>query len=64
MASAPTPARISSAISGGTDFTDGNLPQYPAAFAKDLDGVMSVSAVGPSLAELLQLAVRARSSVG
>jgi serine protease len=38
------------AIAAGNSYEQGNLPQYPAAYAADIDGVMSVTAVGPSLA--------------
>lgn len=37
------------AIAMGNEFEDGNPVEYPAAYAADLDGVMSVGAVGPSL---------------
>ncbi len=37
------------AIAMGNAFEDGNPVEYPAADAADLDGVMSVGAVGPSL---------------
>jgi serine protease len=38
------------AISAGNNFETGNPPQYPASFAADLDGVMAVASVGPTLA--------------
>jgi serine protease len=38
------------AIAMGNEYEDGNPISYPAAYAADLDGVMSVGAVGPSLA--------------
>lgn len=37
------------AIAMGNDFEDGNPTSYPAAYAPELDGVMSVAAVGRSL---------------
>jgi serine protease len=37
------------AIAAGNDFEDGNPAQYPAGFAKDIDGAISVAAVGPTL---------------
>ena len=37
------------AIAGGNAFTHGNPPDYPANYAADIDGAMSVAAVGPSL---------------
>ncbi|MEO8070492.1 MAG: S8 family serine peptidase [Acidobacteriota bacterium] len=37
------------AISVGNDFDDGNQVEYPAAYATEIDGVMSVGAVGKSL---------------
>jgi serine protease len=37
------------AIAAGNSYADGNAPQYPAAFAKTIDGAMAVSAVGRSL---------------
>jgi len=37
------------AIAMGNEFEDGNPVEYPAAYAADLDGVMSVGAVGRSL---------------
>jgi serine protease len=37
-------------ISMGNAYEDGNPVEYPAAYAADIDGVMSVGAVGPSLA--------------
>jgi serine protease len=33
------------AIAGGNDFRDGNRPSYPAFYAAEIDGVMSVAAV-------------------
>lgn len=33
-------------LSGGNDFEDGNPTDYPAAYAKDMDGAMAVAAVG------------------
>jgi serine protease len=38
------------AIAAGNSYQDGNPVEYPAAYAADLDGVMAVGAVGPSLA--------------
>ena len=38
------------AIAMGNAYEDGNPVEYPAAYAKDIEGVMSVGAVGPSLA--------------
>jgi serine protease len=37
------------ALSAGNSYEQGNLPDYPATYARDIDGVMSVAAVGPSL---------------
>jgi len=37
------------AIAMGNEFLDGNPTEYPAAYARDIDGVMSVGAVGRSL---------------
>jgi serine protease len=37
------------AISMGNAYEDGNPVEYPAAYAAEFDGVMSVGAVGPSL---------------
>ena len=37
------------AISAGNDFEEGNPVDYPAAYAAEIDGVMSVGAVGPTL---------------
>jgi len=37
------------AIAMGNEFEDGNPVDYPAAYAADIDGVMSVGALGPSL---------------
>ena len=37
------------AIAMGNAYEDGNPVEYPAAYAKDIEGVMSVGAVGPSL---------------
>ena len=37
------------AIAMGNEYEDGNPTEYPAAYAADIDGVMSVGAVGPSL---------------
>jgi serine protease len=37
------------AISGGNNHDQGNAPNYPANYAADIDGVMSVGAVGQSL---------------
>jgi serine protease len=37
------------ATSMGNEYEDGNAVSYPAAYAADIDGVMSVGAVGPSL---------------
>ncbi len=37
------------AIAMGNAYEDGNPVAYPAAYAKDIEGVMSVGAVGPSL---------------
>jgi serine protease len=36
-------------IAAGNNHDDGNAPQYPAYYAADIDGVMSVGAVGQSL---------------
>ncbi len=36
------------ALSAGNDFRSGNTVDYPAAYAKDLDGAMAVGAVGTS----------------
>ncbi len=38
------------AIAMGNEYEDGNPVDYPAAYATEFDGVMSVGAVGPSLA--------------
>ena len=38
------------AIAMGNAYEDGDPVEYPAAYAKDIEGVMSVGAVGPSLA--------------
>ena len=38
------------AISAGNDFEDGNPVEYPAAYAAEIDGVMSVGAIGPTRA--------------
>ena len=37
------------AIAMGNEFLDGNPTDYPAAYARDIDGVMSVGAVGRTL---------------
>jgi serine protease len=37
------------AIAAGNSYESGNAPQYPAAYAPDIDGVMAVGAVGRSL---------------
>jgi serine protease len=37
------------AIAMGNEYEDGNPVEYPAAYAAELDGVMSVGALGPSL---------------
>jgi serine protease len=37
------------AIAGGNEYEEGNPVEYPAAFAPEIDGVMSVGAVGRSL---------------
>jgi serine protease len=37
-------------ISMGNSYEDGNPVEYPAGYASSIDGVMSVGAVGPSLA--------------
>jgi serine protease len=37
------------AIAGGNEFEDGNPVEYPAALAANIDGVMSVGAVGRTL---------------
>ena len=37
------------AIAMGNEYEDGNPTEYPAAYAADIAGVMSVGAVGPSL---------------
>lgn len=34
------------AIAAGNEFEDGNPPSYPAVYARDIDGVMAVGAVG------------------
>jgi serine protease len=36
------------AIAGGNEYEDGNLAEYPAAYAPQINGVMAVGAVGPS----------------
>jgi len=36
-------------IAMGNEYEDGNPVEYPAAYAAEIDGVMSVGAVGPSL---------------
>ena len=36
-------------LSGGNDFEDGNRAGYPALYAKDINGVMAVAAVGQDL---------------
>jgi serine protease len=36
-------------LSGGNRYEDGNEPGYPALYARDIDGVMAVSAVGQDL---------------
>lgn len=38
------------AIAAGNAFEDGNPEEFPAGFARTLDGAMAVGAVGPSLA--------------
>ncbi len=38
------------ALAAGNDFETGNPVQYPAAFASSIDGVISVGAIGKSLA--------------
>jgi len=38
------------ALAAGNDFENGNPVQYPAAFASSIEGVMSVGAIGKSLA--------------
>jgi serine protease len=38
------------AISAGNSFEDGNPVEYPAAYGAEIDGVMTVGAVGPTLA--------------
>jgi len=38
------------AIAAGNEFESGNAVEYPAGYAPGIDGVMSVGAVGPSLA--------------
>jgi Subtilase family. len=35
-------------IAMGNDYEEGNPVDYPAAYAAELDGVMSVGALGPS----------------
>jgi serine protease len=35
-------------LAAGNEFENGNPPQYPAAFASSIDGVMSVGAIGKS----------------
>lgn len=37
------------ALSGGNRFEDGNRPGYPAVYARDINGVMAVAAVGQDL---------------
>jgi len=37
------------AIAAGNSHEQGNPPEYPAAYAADIEGAMSVAAVGPSL---------------
>jgi serine protease len=37
------------AISGGNEFEDGNRPGYPAQYAREINGVMAVAAVGQDL---------------
>ncbi len=37
------------AVSGGNRFEDGNQPGYPALYARDINGVMAVAAVGQDL---------------
>jgi serine protease len=37
------------AVAMGNEYQEGNPIEYPAAYASDIDGVMSVGAVGPSL---------------
>ena len=37
------------ALAAGNEFEDGNPRTYPAAYARDLNGVMAVAAVGPDL---------------
>jgi serine protease len=37
------------AMAAGNSGDEDNLPEYPATYASDLDGAMSVGAVGPSL---------------
>jgi serine protease len=39
------------AIAGGNEFEDGNPVEYPAALAANIDGAMSVAAVGRTLAK-------------
>ena len=36
-------------LSGGNRFEDRNTPGYPALYARDINGVMAVAAVGPDL---------------
>ena len=36
-------------IAMGNEYEEGNPVEYPAAYAAEIDGVMSVGAVGPSL---------------
>jgi serine protease len=38
------------ALSAGNGFEDGNEVEYPAAYAAEIDGVMSVGAIGPTRA--------------
>jgi serine protease len=38
------------AVAAGNSFEDGNPVEYPAAYGTEIDGVMTVGAVGPTLA--------------
>lgn len=41
------------AVAGGNSADEGNLPSYPAVYADQIQGVVSVAAVGPSLRRAL-----------
>ncbi|MCC6162009.1 MAG: S8 family serine peptidase [Acidobacteria bacterium] len=36
-------------LAGGNGYEDGNRPEYPASYARDIEGVMAVGAVGQDL---------------